>query len=109
MIFPYTATIPLDRYPKPAADSIIFIFAIWGISQLLMAIVYLVILWKYRTLLPFGILLFTLEYVFRLLVSKGFLAGKTMATDGQAPGGIGNIIFVPIGAILFWNSLPILQ
>ena len=30
-----------------------------------------------------------------------------MATDGQAPGGIGNMIFVPIGAILFWNSLPI--
>ena len=58
-----------------------------------MALVYLVILWKYQTLLPFGILLFTLEYVFRLLVSKGFLAGKTMATDGQAPGGIGNIIF----------------
>ena len=35
------ATIPLDRYTKPAADTIVFLFAYWGLSQLLMALMYI--------------------------------------------------------------------
>ena len=95
-----------DRYPSPAADSVIFVFALWGISQLLMSLVYVVILWRYRSLISFACLLFTFEYLFRLMLSYSKISGKKLKTDGQAPGGIGNIVFVPLGIFLFWYSLP---
>ena len=99
------ATIPLRKFPSQASETIVSIFAIWGISQLLMALVYLVILWRYNSLLPFGCLLFTTEYLLRLLVKP--VLGKKVHTEGQAPGGVGNYACVPIGIILFWLSLPL--
>ena len=98
------ATIPLNRFPKEASDSIIFIFAIWGISQFLMAIIYSAILWKYQTLLPFGTLHFTLENIFRILLKT--FTDKKMVTEKRPPAAILNMVFVPIGIFLFWNSLP---
>ena len=98
------ATIPLNRFPKEASDSIIFIFAIWGISQFLMAMIYSAILWKYQTLLPFGTLHFTLENIFRILLKT--FTDKKMVTEKRPPAAILNIVFVPLGIFLFWNSLP---
>ena len=94
----------MNRFPKEASDSIIFIFAIWGISQFLMAIIYSAILWKYQTLLPFGTLHFTLENIFRILLKT--FTDKKMVTEKRPPAAILNIVFVPIGIFLFWNSLP---
>ena len=100
------ATFNPDRYPSPAADSVIFMIAMWGISQLLMSLVYIVILWRYNSLISFACLLFSFEYIFRLMLSFSKLSGKKIKTDGQAPGGIGNFVFVPLGLFLFWYSLP---
>ena len=71
-----------DRYPSPAADSVIFVFALWGISQLLMSLVYVVILWRYSSLISFACLLFTFEYLFRLMLSYSKISGKKLKTDG---------------------------
>ena len=48
------ATIPLKKFPIQASETIVMMFSMWGISQLLMALVYLVILWRYNSLLPLG-------------------------------------------------------
>ena len=48
------ATIPLKKFPIQASETIVFMFSMWGISQLLMALVYFVILWRYNSLLPLG-------------------------------------------------------
>ena len=97
------ATIPLNKYSKPASDTIILIFAYWGISQLLMAIVYGLILWKYNSVLPLGCLLFTFEWTCRLFVP--IATGKYSATDKTAPGAKGNVIFSIVGVILFYFSV----
>ena len=96
------ATIPLDKYPKKASETIVFIFGYWGISQLLMCFVYAAIIWKYQNLLPLGWILFTFEYGLRL-VQKMY---KTIETVGQAPGGILNHFGPLIGIFMFWLSLP---
>ena len=99
------ASIPLHKYPKPAVKTIVVIFAYWGQCQLLLSLVYWVVLWKYRSLLPFAILLFTLEWSMRGLYQLIFVTGKPHITERQAPGGIGNIIFPFVGCILFYLSL----
>ena len=98
------ATIPLDKYHKESADTIVLMFAYWGISQLLMAIIYMVILWKYRSLLPLACLLFTSEWGLRLIIPK--LLGKQTRTENVAPGTIGNSVFPVLGIGLFYLSLP---
>ena len=97
------ATIPLDRYPKPASDTIVLMFAYWGISQTLMSLVYGVILWKYRNMLPFACLLFTIEWSLRLVIP--YVTNKGSSTDQTAPGGIGNMIMPGLGLFLLYLSI----
>ena len=98
------ASMPLHKYSKDAADTIILLFAYWGISQRLMAITYLVILWKYRSLLPLACLLLTLEWGNRLILPS--FSGKHAPTEKVAPGSIGNIVFTVLGIVLFFLSIP---
>lgn len=98
------ATIPLDTFPKPASDTIIAIFAIWGQSQLLICPVYLVILWRYNSLIPFMCLLILADWGLRLHFSR--FSHKKVVTRGVPPGKIGNYIVTPLAAILFYYSLP---
>ena len=57
------ATIPLDTYSSAAADAVIRGFALWGLSQLLLAFLYVGVLCRWRTLLPLMYLLPVVEYV----------------------------------------------
>ena len=60
------ATIPLDTYSDPAATAVILVFALWGLSQLLLGLLYLVVLVRYRALIPLMYLTLILEYGGRL-------------------------------------------
>ena len=85
-------------------------FAIWGMAQLLMAIVYLAIVVKYTALLPFGCVLFALEYAMRLalqvLARSGLISKGPIITKKKAPGGLADWVFAPLGVLLFWMSIP---
>jgi hypothetical protein len=50
------------------ADGIIFAFALWGSSQLLIAIIQLRVVVRYRSLIPFMWLMLILEVLLRKLV-----------------------------------------
>ena len=58
------------QFPKPATDTIIAIFAFWGQSQLLVCPVYLVILWRYNSLIPFMCLLILADWGMRLIQQR---------------------------------------
>ncbi len=83
------ATIPLDSYSSGAADAVIHIFAEWGLTQLLFGLLYVVVLWRYRTLIPLMYLFIIVEYSVRFLLT----VYKPMELDGTAPGGVVNYIF----------------
>lgn len=83
------------------ADIIITIFALWGLSQLMMAMFYVVVYLRYKSLIPLMYIIIIMEYAARIAV--GFY--KPLDTIGVAPGGIGNFIVIPLAAILFAFSV----
>ena len=60
------ATIPIDTYSSSAAETVIGIFGLWGLSQLIISLIYLLAAIRYRALIPFLYVLFTFEYAMRL-------------------------------------------
>ena len=95
------ATIPLDSYSAEAASTVILMFSLWGLSQLLMGIVYLTVYCKYKSLIPMMYVLLIVEYAGRLLLGQL----KPIVTVGTAPGSVGNWIMVPVCVVLLVLSL----
>ena len=95
------ATIPVDSYGEAAAATVILLFSLWGLSQLLMGFVYGIVLWRYQALIPFMYVLLIIEYGMRIIL--GLL--KPIETVGTASGGVGNFIFVPLAIIMLISSL----
>lgn len=95
------ATIPLDSYPDTAAGTVIGIFSLWGLSQLIVGLIYLLASIRYKSLIPLLYLLFALEYVMRMWVG----AHKPIETAGTAPGTMINLPFLIAGLVLFALSV----
>ncbi len=95
------ATIPLANYPADAAAAVILMFSLWGLSQLLMGFVYLVVYFKYKSLIPAMYVLMIVEYAMRIVIGQM----KPIVTSGTAPGSIGNWIMVPVCIVLLILSL----
>ncbi len=95
------ATIPLDTYSVESANTVIFMFGLWGISQLLLGIVFLIITIRYKALIPLMYLFVFTEYSLRLIL--GFF--KPLTLTGVAPGGIGNYVFIILSILLFMLSM----
>ena len=98
------ATIPLDTYPPGAAKTIIAFQAAVGIDQLLLCFVYILILVRYRSLLPLGYILITLEFgLGTLIIGSGW---KPIEFSGTAPGYVAIFVVPPMALVLCWLSLP---
>lgn len=95
------ATIPLDSYTEAGANTVITIFALWGLSQLVFGLLGLIALIRYRAMIPMLYLFFILEYAVRV----GIAHFKPIELTGTAPGGVVNIPFVVVGTILLALSL----
>jgi hypothetical protein len=95
------ATIPLDAFTPNGAAAVVHLFALWGLSQLIIGIIYLAVIWRFWHLIPLIYLLLILEYGGRLLLT--FF--KPFETTGTAPGAIGNYILLPLSILLFLLSL----
>ncbi len=83
------------------ADGIIFAFALWGSSQLLFAIIQLLTVIRYRSLIPFMWLMLALEVLLRELVGKM----KPITFAHTPPGAIGNQIILPLAVVMVVWSL----
>ena len=92
------ATIALDAFSPTAASVIIGIFAYWGWSQLLLGLLYVIVLWRYQSMIPLMSVFIFVEWVGRFLL-EGFY--KPIETVGTAPGAIGNMI-LPVVALIMW-------
>ncbi|HNT26047.1 MAG TPA: hypothetical protein PKM21_16875 [Anaerolineales bacterium] len=83
------------------ADGIIFAFALWGSSQLLMAIIQLLVVIRYRSLVPFMWLMLILEVLLRELVGHM----KPVTFVHTPPGAIGNQLILPLAVIMLGLAL----
>jgi len=90
------ATIPLDSYSDGASGTIISMFALWGQSQLLLGIVFLIALVRYRSLVPFCYMLIIVEWGGRVVIGKY----KPIETLETAPGAAANLPIAGIAAVM---------
>jgi len=95
------AGIPLSAYSQEASQTIIFMFALWGISQLIIGLFYLYVFVLKQDLIPLMLLSLTLEYSLRLIIGQL----KPIITVHTAPGAYGNYIMIPLSIILFLYSI----
>lgn len=95
------ATIPLSAFSSAAAAVVIGMFAQWGLTQLMFGLLYALVLWRYRSLVPLMWGFIFLEWTGRLLL--GFY--KPFETAGTAPGAIGNRIFPVLALLMLILSL----
>ena len=95
------AGIPLSQYSMEASQTIIFMFALWGISQLIIGLFYIYVLIIKPNLIPIMLLSLTLEYSLRLIIGQL----KPILTTHTAPGAYGNYIMIPLSIILFLLSI----
>ena len=87
--------IPIDTFTPPGAQTVISLFAIWGLAHLTLCLLGLVVLLRYRTLIPFLFALFLLEQLTRKLV----LHFLPIPTQGATTGHVVNVI-LPVLMVL---------
>jgi hypothetical protein len=86
------STMPLDSYPAGAAQNIIGLMARMGLEQLLLGLVFVVVLLRYRALIP---LMYAVA-VLHFLLQKGVAAMKPLALAGTSGASTMHLV---IGAI----------
>lgn len=95
------ATIPLDRMTASGASAVVLIFALWGLSQLLLGGVFALVLWRFRSLIPLMWLLVFCEYAGRFLIGRW----KEIETLETPPGATANLVLPVVALIMLALSL----
>ncbi len=87
------STMPLDTYPPGAAQNIVGLMARMGLEQWLLALVSLVVLLRYRALLPLMYLLLVLHYAAHHVIA----AMKPLALAGTSGAGTPALVIAAAG------------
>ncbi|NKB32797.1 MAG: hypothetical protein GKR91_06830 [Pseudomonadales bacterium] len=95
------ATIPLDSFTQGGAEAVIFIFAQWGIAQLMVGFMYLLVAVRYRSLVPLLYLFIFFEWSSRIALALY----KSIETSGVAPAAMAQLILVIIVPVMFFLSI----
>lgn len=95
------ATIPLDLFSPDAASTVIGIFAVWGLSQIIIAFMYVLTAIRYKSLIPLMYLTAMAEYLGRLAISHY----KPIVTAAEAPGSVANIPMAIVCAIALLGAI----
>ncbi len=95
--------IPLDTYPTEAAQTVVALFALAGLSRLIMSLLCVLALVRYRSAIPFMFVLLIFEYLARHLV----LHFNPIIRTETAPGSVVNLVLfslMVVGlALSLWN------
>lgn len=85
------ATIHLHDFTANGAAAVIHIFVLWGLSQVLFGLIYVIVLWRYQTLNPLMYVFIIIEYSMWLVLTLV----RPFESSGTAPGGTGNYVIIP--------------
>ena len=83
------------------SSDVVALFAFWGLSQLLMGFVYLVVYLRYKSLIPLMYILIILEYSGRTVIGLF----KPLYVAHTPPGAIGDYVMVPLSILMLILSL----
>lgn len=84
--------IPLDTFTPAGADAFLSVFAIWGLAQVTIGLLCILVLVRYRALVPFMFSLLLLEHLARKLI----LFVMPIARTESPPGSLINLALVAV-------------
>ena len=93
--------IPLDTCSPAGVQAVVTLFALLGLLHLTICLICIVVLVRYRTMIPLMFALLLLEYLCRKLI----LQMMPIATSGGSPGAIINLVIVAAMVVGLWLSL----
>ena len=86
-------SVKLDSFTQGGADSVVTMFGLWGMEQFVIGLIVLVILWRYKSLIPLAWAIYAIEYSGRAL-SHVFTPG--LVTEHTPPGVMVDTVLVPL-------------
>lgn len=84
--------IPLDTFPPAAAQTVLALFAIWGLAHVMICLLCVLVLVRYRALIPFMFLFLLLEHLGRKLLLQFIPIVRT----GTPPGSYVNLALLAV-------------
>ncbi len=105
--------IPFGTFTPAAAQTVVSLFALWGLEHLMICLLCLLVLVRYRTMIPFMFALLLLEQLSRKLIILHFLPMAKTGSGGGSPGispfPYGFLALIIIGLALSLRSQDNLQ
>jgi len=89
--------VPVDTYPADAAAHLVFTFAAWGLGLFLLTVLGWIVIVRYRAMLPLMILLFSLEQIGRMVLSRTMLPHHVAASGA-----------IPMSTLINWGFAGLL-
>lgn len=85
----------------PDPNAVIYhIFALWGLAQLAMGVVYVIVVLRYRNLIPLMWLFILGEYAMRIVIARLLKPMGPEYFTGVVPGAVGNYVMVPLAVVM---------
>jgi hypothetical protein len=98
--------IPLDTFPTAATQTVVALFAIWGLAHLMICLLCIVVLARYRSMVPLMLALLLLEHLSRRVILQVIPIVRT----GTPPGLFVNLTLLALMivglALSLWSLHP---
>ncbi len=89
------STIPLDTYSTGAAQNVVALFARMGLEQLMLGLLFVVVLVRYRAMIPLMYVLIVVQYI----AEQGIVHMKPLALAGTSGASTPNLVLAAMGII----------
>lgn len=95
-------SVALGSFTDGGADSVVTMFGMWGMEQFVIGLIAVVILWRYKSLIPKLCGVYAIEY-FGRWASRFFTPG--LITAHTPPGAVMDYVLVPLAIVIFLLAL----
>jgi len=95
-------SVALDSFTQGGADSFVTMFAMWGMEQFVIGLIALVILWRYKSLIPMLWGVYAIEYIGRGVIP---LIKPGLVTANTPPGAVMDYVLIPLAIGMFLFAL----
>lgn len=89
--------IPLETFGAEAASTVMFLFASWGLILFVLSLLGIVVLIRYRAMVPLMYVLLSIEQIGRKGLSLANPIVKAVETEG-----------IPLGVLINWGVIAVL-
>jgi hypothetical protein len=96
--------IPLDTFSTNATDSAVLLFAVWGVTHLVLNVLGFIAVVRYRTMIPLIYLLMAIDHIGRRATVDAYPIIRTPIIGGDVGVPV-NLILIALLLIVFGMSL----